>query len=90
MRTCHTCKRELDQRSLAAGRCAHCGAIVLKISQRTIDDRRFVSEDAGSKPTVSNIGDEVGEKASLDIEITDTDSPGATIVIIASDLGTRQ
>ena len=38
MRTCHACKRELDQRSLAAGRCAHCGAIVLKISQRTIDD----------------------------------------------------
>jgi WD40 repeat protein/serine/threonine protein kinase len=87
MRTCHACKRELEERSLAAGRCAHCGAVVIKISKRTIEDRRFLSESDSNNPTISDVGKKSADKGSLDIEITDTDSPGATIEMSFSDLG---
>jgi WD40 repeat protein len=39
MQTCHQCKRELDDQALEARRCPHCGAIVRKLSQRTIEDK---------------------------------------------------
>ncbi len=44
MSNCHACKRELDQSSMDAGRCAHCGAAVRKISQRTIEDKQKLRE----------------------------------------------
>jgi WD40 repeat protein len=44
MSKCHACQRELDQSSLDAGRCAHCGTAVRKISQRTIEDKQKLRE----------------------------------------------
>ena len=70
MRTCHACQRELDEASLAAGRCGNCGTIVLKISQRTIDDRRLVPEHQESELCAT--ANEVPSEESVEIDFNDT------------------
>jgi WD40 repeat protein/serine/threonine protein kinase len=75
----------LDQRALTAGCCAHCGTIVLKPAKRTIEGRRLLRGSEADKPTNPGSDDDVASKASLDIEITDTDAPGATVEISPGD-----
>ncbi|HJQ79871.1 MAG TPA: serine/threonine-protein kinase, partial [Lacipirellulaceae bacterium] len=74
MAKCHACKRELDQSSLEANRCSHCGAPVRKISQRTIDDKR-------------NLRDLLSEKQD---ESPDDLSSQATRLILPSDVSHGQ
>jgi len=69
MRTCHACKRDLDTTSLVTGKCPHCGAVLRKLAQRTIDDAR-VQDDPGK---TKEIDDETAN------ELKDTDQGGATI-----------
>jgi len=75
MRKCHACQSELDHAAIAAGQCPACGTVLLKIAQRTIDDKRSLREvDAGV------LGDETEESGdSLDLLLTDTGRAGATI-----------
>jgi WD40 repeat protein/serine/threonine protein kinase len=40
MNICHACQRELDESSLAARRCSHCGAVVRPLAKRTLEERR--------------------------------------------------
>src|SRR5215813_133082 len=72
MRTCHACKRELDTTSLVSGKCPHCGAVLRKIAQRTIDDARLPT-DAGKSQDIEIVVDESEE------DQKDTDQGGATI-----------
>jgi hypothetical protein len=37
MNVCHGCQREIDEWSLAARRCRHCGAVVRVLAKRTIE-----------------------------------------------------
>ncbi|HEX3599616.1 MAG TPA: protein kinase, partial [Lacipirellulaceae bacterium] len=73
MRTCHACQHELDQKSIVTGQCSHCGAVLRKVAQRTIEDTRMHNED-GSPKEIELIVDE-----SVDLDLTDTDQGGATI-----------
>jgi len=45
MRTCHTCNLEIEPADLTAGTCPHCGAVVRKVAQRTIDDKGLLAGD---------------------------------------------
>src|SRR5688572_20891120 len=86
MQTCHACQRELDEQSLAAGRCANCGAVVRRLSQRTIEDPKLLrdrdpeekdppagKEDAESLMTrMVNPADFAREGATIEITHSDT------------------
>ena len=54
MQTCHACQRELDESSLQTGRCAHCGALVCKLSQRTIEDKHSLRDRKTEKENDSD------------------------------------
>ena len=87
MQTCHVCGRSLDEPSLAAERCPHCGTIVRRLSQRTIEDPRLLHDqnrdddkdgpDAGSDPSsqvtrLVNPGDLGAAGATLEFNQSDT------------------
>ncbi len=84
MRTCPVCQHELDQTALVQGKCTNCGAILRKLSQRSIDDKRVRGPNEGG-PTSDESG-EINLDESLDLELTDTDQGGATLEIIGSAL----
>lgn len=72
MRICHTCQKELESASLAAGRCAHCGTAVRPLAKRTIEDKQSLHQlQPGAGESDSN--------ESLDIDVLETLHPGATI-----------
>ncbi len=73
MRICNACQRELDQKAIVSGTCPHCGAVLRKLAQRTIDDARM-RDEGGQLKSVELIQDE-----SVDLELTDTSQGGATI-----------
>src|SRR5215207_7690305 len=82
MRTCHACQRELSTTAMMKGKCPHCGAVLRKISQRTIDDTRL--RDEKEPKEIELIVDESDESIDLQIDrltqqTTDTDQGGATI-----------
>ncbi len=77
MRTCHACHRELDQAAILKGECPHCGAILRKLSQRTIDDRRL--HDPTDDVKTGDDADRIDPDELL--ELTDTDQGGPTIEI---------
>jgi WD40 repeat protein/serine/threonine protein kinase len=54
MQICHQCKRELDERALETRRCPHCGAIVRKLSQRTIEDKNSLRDRKTEKQDESD------------------------------------
>ncbi|HEX4414190.1 MAG TPA: protein kinase, partial [Lacipirellulaceae bacterium] len=76
MRTCHACKRDLDTQSLVTGKCPHCGAVLRKLAQRTIDDARLPT-DADKSQDIELIVDD------SDDDLRDTDQGGATIELDA-------
>jgi len=76
MQNCHACNGELEQKAIVKGKCPRCGALLRKLSARTIDDTRLRDEDGESKP-IELILDESEE--SIDLDATDTDQGGATI-----------
>src|ERR1700742_5377491 len=71
MRTCHACNREFDTTSLVTGKCPHCGAVLRKLAQRTIDDARL-PPDAGKTQDIKIIVDAPADPK-------DTNVGGATI-----------
>jgi WD40 repeat protein/serine/threonine protein kinase len=82
MRTCHGCQRELDTAASVKGKCPHCGAVLRKISQRTIDDTRLRGD--GDPQEIELIVDESEDSldlqsSSLNQQTTDTDQGGVTI-----------
>lgn len=83
MRICHACQRELDEKSLTAGRCAHCNAKVRKLSQRSIDIKRLVRGRKGNKAPA----DEGPPTAQETYELGDPDvsDVGATIELTPAD-----
>jgi WD40 repeat protein/serine/threonine protein kinase len=83
MSTCHACKRELDQASLDAGRCAHCGATVRKLSQRTIEDKRLLRHRE-SEPDVASEDDLAAQITRL-VQPSDLLSQESTIELKPSD-----
>jgi WD40 repeat protein/serine/threonine protein kinase len=76
MQICHACNGELDQKSIVMGKCPHCGALLRKLSARTIDDTRLRDEKGEHQP-IELILDESEE--SIDLTPSDTDQGGATI-----------
>src|SRR4051812_22958864 len=72
MRICHACKCDLDTTSLVTGKCPHCGAVLRKLAQRTIDDARL-QDDSGKSKDIELIVDESAD------DLKDTDQGGATI-----------
>jgi hypothetical protein len=72
MRTCHACNREFDTASLVTGKCPHCGAVLRKIAQRTIDDARVLGDAAKSQDIELII-------EGSDDDLKDTDQGSATI-----------
>jgi WD40 repeat protein/serine/threonine protein kinase len=90
MKQCHACQHVLDQSAVTAGQCPHCGAILRKLSQRTIDDKHLLRdsdkdalEQRATQPDLTSGGSPSEE--SLDLEITDTGRAGATIQMSQSD-----
>jgi len=70
MRFCHACQEELDAASLAAARCANCGAVIRSIAQRTLDQGK-VSPGSAASP-----GDDTQD--SIDLDLLDPGSAGLT------------
>jgi hypothetical protein len=70
MRFCHACQEELDAASLAAARCANCGAVIRSIAQRTLDQGK-VSPGSAQSP-----GDDTQE--SIDLDLLDPGNAGLT------------
>ncbi len=84
MRTCHACQGELDQAAVSSGKCPHCGAVLRKLAQRTIEDKRLLRDpDGGNPPSGATqehvVSDTAASDESLDFELTDTGQGGATI-----------
>jgi WD40 repeat protein/serine/threonine protein kinase len=78
MRTCHACKTELDQSAITKGTCPKCGAIVLKLSQRTIEDKRLLRDPK----TVEGLDDAslaILLSESIDIERAPSSAGGMTV-----------
>ncbi len=76
MRICHACQHELDNASLAAGRCTRCGAAIPKLANRTIEDTHKLRgpEERKQAPDDAAAGDK-----SVDIELAGAAEAGATI-----------
>ncbi len=68
MRFCHACQQEFDSASLAAGRCANCGAAIRTIAQRTVEDKKLLHQP----PT----GAGQATEESIDLEIVKSGSTG--------------
>lgn len=85
MRICHACQHELDEASLAAGRCAHCGASTRKLVERTILDTRMLRQpsDGGESPEAAS--SDAGADESIDIELAGSGQAGRTIEAGQSD-----
>ncbi|MCI0331620.1 MAG: protein kinase [Planctomycetes bacterium] len=79
MRTCHACHHELDAAALTAGTCPHCGAVLRKLAQRTIDDKHLVRDRPADSEEPSGATYEIVPEESIDLELTDTDQGGPTI-----------
>src|SRR5690349_11496472 len=80
MRNCPACQHELEQAAIVQGKCPHCGAILRKLSQRTIDNKRLPAEK-GNSPSSDEV-DEFDLDSFLKPEQTDTDAdPLRTIEI---------
>jgi WD40 repeat protein/serine/threonine protein kinase len=62
MNVCHGCQREIDEWSLAARRCRHCGAVVRVLAKRTIEAKP--SPFGPSSGAASDSGESSGEAAS--------------------------
>src|SRR4051812_11175884 len=77
MRSCHACHNELSPASILQGKCPHCGAVLRKLSQRTIDTTKLRDGNGKSAATVESDDFLSGERPKA--ELTDTDQPGATI-----------
>jgi WD40 repeat protein/serine/threonine protein kinase len=89
MRKCHVCQRELDAAAATSERCPHCGAVLRKLAQRTIDDKKSLrgpddGVDAAAVTLEAAAGTPASEE-SLDLELTDTGQGGATIEAGQSD-----
>jgi WD40 repeat protein/serine/threonine protein kinase len=84
MRTCHSCQHELDQAAIVSGECPNCGAILRKLSQRTIGDARLREPNGDTQS--SDEADVFNLDESVDLEITDTKHSGPTIEISDSAL----
>lgn len=84
MRTCPACQQELDAAAVTAGKCPHCGTVLRKLAQRSIDDKRL-----GQQPMPSDdqglVTFELTPEESIDLVTTDTDASGATIEIQSSE-----
>jgi WD40 repeat protein/serine/threonine protein kinase len=55
MNVCHACQRELDQASLAARRCQHCGAVVRVLAKRTIEAKPTRIGNGGGRDDSGNL-----------------------------------
>jgi len=55
MKNCPACQAAVDESSLAAGRCAYCGAVLRKIPQRTVRDVQPIVEEALSEETAEEV-----------------------------------
>ena len=51
MSTCHACKHELIPAAILDGKCPHCGALLRKLSQRTIDSKGLRGSDGEATAT---------------------------------------
>src|SRR5437763_704034 len=79
MPTCHACQHELNPAAILEGKCPQCGALLRKLSQRTIDSKGLRESNGKSPETV--VVDE-GLSARLhDPGLKDTDQAGATIEV---------
>lgn len=84
MRICHACQRELEPASLSAGRCAHCGATIRNLSQRTFEDKRKPlgpQKPSDSEQTI----DSINLDPSIDLPGSGASRPDATIELAHSD-----
>jgi WD40 repeat protein/serine/threonine protein kinase len=77
MRTCHACHNELSQASVLEGKCPHCGALLRKLSQRTIDTTKL--REANGKSPDTAVSEDLLSDEPPKVELTDTDQAGATI-----------
>src|SRR4051794_1745218 len=80
MRTCHACQDELDPAAISDGKCPSCGALLRKLSQRTIDTTKL-RDASGKSPETVLVDDFLSNQESDQHkkELTDTDQSGATI-----------
>ncbi len=87
MRQCHACHGELNQAALAAGKCPHCGAILLKLSQRTIEDKRVPREpQSGTRDTDANVAsDELAFAETLEPDVFEIGPAEPTFEVGQSD-----
>ena len=53
---CHSCQSELDEQSLAAGKCSECGAPLRNLPKRNIDDQTHTF-DEGERPFKPEVPD---------------------------------
>src|SRR5688572_3345318 len=73
MRTCHVCQGEVDDESLVAGICPHCGAVVQQVAKRTLRLPEGISPDA----TIDLTGGGAGADIEMPLEL-DGDSSAST------------
>ncbi len=74
MRTCHACQGEIDDDSLLAGTCPHCGAVVQKVAKRTLRLPDGISPNA----TIDLTGGAAGADIDLPIELEGDDATGTS------------
>src|SRR5688572_24550416 len=83
MRKCHACQREVDQAAVTAGKCPHCGAVLLKLSQRTIEDKQSLrdQDDDGdnARATMDDLSGDHPSEESLEFELAEGEQAGPTI-----------
>ncbi len=68
MKNCPACQAVLDESSLAAGRCAHCGAVLRTIPQRKVQD---LGEPAEEQPQTPQGQEILEELETLDLDQQD-------------------
>ncbi|MEX2307121.1 MAG: protein kinase [Pirellulales bacterium] len=83
MRKCHACQGDIDQAAAAAGKCPHCGAVLRKLAQRTIEDKLSLRgpENGGKKDEPAS--DDLGAEESIELELPGPAGP--TIQMSQSD-----
>jgi hypothetical protein len=84
MRFCHACQQELDAASLAAARCANCGAAVRPLAKRTVDDKRALRGPKVSTPGGGTTPGDQHSDPSIDITEVGQDRGRATIELSPS------
>src|SRR2546422_7780649 len=85
MRYCHACQQELDAASLAAGRCANCGAVIRPLAKRTVEDKRSLRGPKVGAPGAGGASGDQPPDPSIDIESVDPGRAGATIELSPND-----